>query len=188
MLLTLLSGAAAETITIRLTQSATPNTWPTLKGSVSLALANDSSIALQNYINMQYFGEIAIGTPPQKFKVIFDTGSSDLWVPGKDCSSPKCIVKYDSAKSSTFKRVGANFQIDYLSGPVSGVSNDETVSFGGISLPSFRFGEVQTFGWKSDIKFDGILGLGFKEISKTTMSIPIDELVKVFWFDPVQKT
>ncbi|XP_040318148.1 renin isoform X2 [Herpailurus yagouaroundi] len=125
-----------------------------------------SPVVLTNYLDTQYYGEIGIGTPPQTFKVIFDTGSANLWVPSTKCSPlyTACEIHslYDSSESSSYMENGTAFTIHYGSGKVKGFLSQDEVTVGGITV-------TQTFGEVTELplipfmlaKFDGILGMGF---------------------------
>lgn len=98
--------------------------------------AGGENILIRDLSNAQYYGSVQIGTPPQSFQVVFDTGSADFWVPSQQClaRSTNCRQKkaYDARASSTFADVptGAKtaFTIEYGSGPVSGNFATDTVT------------------------------------------------------------
>lgn len=132
--------------------------------------SEEGSIVVNDYENSQYYGEITLGTPPQSFEVIFDTGSSDLWVAGSSCDS-SCgrHAEYDSSKSSTYQANGTAFDIMYGSGPVSGYQSVDNLEWGGLAVKDQMFAEVtdaQGLGLAYKLgKFDGILGLAFPVLS-----------------------
>ncbi|GFO09517.1 cathepsin d [Plakobranchus ocellatus] len=71
-------------------------------------------------VKAEYFGAITIGTPGQVFNVIFDTGSSDLWVPSIHCPARNRACqshhKYVGVTSRTYKPINSMFNITYATG------------------------------------------------------------------------
>lgn len=157
-------------------------------------------VPINNFLNAQYFSEIEIGTPPQTFKVILDTGSSNLWVPSKQCGSIACYLhsKYDSSASKTYHSNGTSFEIRYGSGSLSGFVSQDVVTIGDLTIKHQDFAEATSepglafaFG-----RFDGIMGLGYDTISVNHIVPPfynminqklIDEPVFAFYLGNTDK-
>lgn len=71
------------------------------------------SLKLYNFKNMQYTGELSIGTMGNTFNVIYDTGSANIWINSKHCRDSGCVnhKQYDSSESSTYKKVGLTLDV-----------------------------------------------------------------------------
>lgn len=151
-------------------------------------MQESESEIIKDYANAQYFGVVEIGTPPQSFEVIFDTGSSNLWVPKVGCTH--CGLpfishksKYDDSRSSTYEADGTEFNIQYGSGSVTGFFSKDTVTLADdLMIKDVEFAEITDAGGLgmaySIGKFDGILGLGFTSISVGGVPTIFEEAIK----------
>ncbi|KAK1335414.1 hypothetical protein QTO34_003200 [Cnephaeus nilssonii] len=124
---------------------------------------------MRNYLDLYYVGTISIGTPPQEFKVIFDTGSADLWVPSIYCSSPICVTHrtFDPRASSTFQSTDRPIELLYGLGNVTGLLGYDDVRVGDLVCKSQAFG-LSWLELSMSLEFaayDGILGLAYPALA-----------------------
>jgi len=158
------------------------------KGVLSTTLEDSSqstgdSVPISDYQNAQFFGPIKVGG--QSFQVVFDTGSANLWVPGKACGFFTCYrhPRYDETKSKTYEKDGREYSVQYGSGPVKGIFSKDTVTVGSVDVKGQLFAEVSkvSFGPLNIAyamgKFDGLLGLGFKNISQYQIPTPFEAMI-----------
>lgn len=134
-----------------------------------------------------YWGKLSVGTPPQEFSVIFDTGSGNLILPDGECADEGCSPhrKYTSKKSTSSmvvqneKNEGSS-EITFGTGQIYGnfykdhMCMGESMCFDANFISATRMSE-QPF---HDIPFDGIMGLGFKDLSMGEGFNIVDDLNK----------
>ncbi|KAI6238486.1 Protein CBR-ASP-1 [Aphelenchoides fujianensis] len=145
-----------------------------------------------DYIDNFYVENITLGTPPQPFQVLLDTGSSNLWVVDVSCQTDQGNgqdnpflggrwqkQKYDSSKSSTYKKNGTFFDIEYGTGEVCGELSSDTLVVAGLTVPDQVFGRgtavKDPFGY---FPLDGILGLGWPTLAEDQVTPPFQDVIK----------
>jgi len=117
-----------------------------------------------------WHGTISVGTPPVDYTVDFDTGSSDLFLPGPNCTK-NCDGHqvYNPSNSSTAIPLSTSFQLSYGDGSsVSGLQFSDTVSIAGLNATNQTLGAANIYSDGFNITNfipDGLMGMGFQSIS-----------------------
>ncbi|KAJ7746392.1 acid protease [Mycena metata] len=137
--------------------------------------SSGNNVKLFDYFNgtdLQWYGQLSLGTPLQNFTVVFDTGSVSLEVPGVACGAACANQRqFDPSKSSTFQDEDYNTTVTFGTGigvdPVVGNNWEMDLAFvadvlvvGDINVPLGGFFLItnQTSTFLPD-PFDGIMGL-----------------------------
>lgn len=111
-----------------------------------------------------YYGIVSIGGT--KFRILFDTGSCEFWVPSTDCEMERCKKhrRYPIDEHSSSRFMARNrLNIQYLSGRVSGKMVYETVNTGDVTVDRQIVGVADHVDivLLDDVIWDGILGLAY---------------------------
>ncbi len=133
-----------------------------VRASGELGYGGSGVVPIAQMEEAQYYGPIEVGTPAQTFQVIYDTGSSNLWVPAANCTNCGLHTTFKADQSTTYAADGRPFYIQYGSGPVSGYVGTDSVNIGGVTATGVKFAEITDasgLGLAFIIgKFDGIQG------------------------------
>ncbi|KAK1374173.1 aspartic proteinase CDR1-like [Heracleum sosnowskyi] len=177
--------------------NASSNYYDNLRNSLRHSLTRSSSIFAEKPVSSpltavpgEYLMKIYVGTPPQDFLAVADTGSELTWIQCKPCI--ECYAQntpiFDPKRSSTYKNQPCqskvcqrplvcgdnnfcNYEVTYGDGSSSkGDIALESFTFGTTSgkpvvLPKVSFGCGHRNGGDFDKSTDGIVGLGNSDLS-----------------------
>lgn len=152
----------------------TPAKQPTANNTLALAIDAD---------DVGYIATIQIGTPPQNFNILMDSGSADFWVGSESCQSQQGTCGnhtfLGSKSSSSFVQSNQNFNVTYGSGAVAGVLCQDNVNMAGLQLNNHTFGVAneESVQFSADtVPFDGLMGLAQSILSNEKVPTPVESL------------
>jgi len=156
---------AIQTITLKRDEQPTKSNY--LHAKYSRMFGGTANVDLQDYMNTMYYGTIQMGTPAVDFLTLFDTGSSNLWLPASNCTNcASSKTKYDPASSSTYKPNGTSFEIQYGTGSMVGFVCHDKLTIDELQVEvDFAAATNEPGATFKVAKFDGILGLGWPSIA-----------------------
>ncbi|EED23769.1 aspartic-type endopeptidase (CtsD), putative [Talaromyces stipitatus ATCC 10500] len=128
--------------------------------------------------DFSYFFEMDFGSNNQSMWILFDTGGTNSWVFGTNCTVPACEMHntFGQNDSTTLQTSGNTFSVGYGSGTVSGLLSSDTVKLANFSF-QLTFGLVNNASKDFvDYPMDGILGLGRSKSSTTGTSTAMEAI------------
>ncbi|EJT51951.1 vacuolar protease A precursor [Trichosporon asahii var. asahii CBS 2479] len=141
----------------------------------------------------QYAVPIDLGTPSQHYDILFDTGSSDTWVWGSECTDSLCqaLPGFDATKSSTVSDAHYQRNLSVSYGDGSEAHGDyirDKVAVGGISL-DYDLGIAKTAEIKgyAHTNIAGIMGATRVGILQTDEGLKVDPKTNPWWVEAYQK-
>jgi hypothetical protein len=144
------------------------------------------TVPLTNYLDVQYYGSIQLGTGNAKkcFTALFDTGSSDTWVPGPTCTGPSCsgAQKYDCSTSSTCQDKYRTVEVGYGKGHMKGELVTDKLCFGCGDDSPYCIGNQDFVTTTSETDFDGsksdgLVGMGYTALAESGSPTPFSNLM-----------
>jgi len=155
----------------------------------SITVANTPSTANSLGLDIEaqdvgYLATIQMGTPPQNFLILMDSGSADLWVGSENCQSQSgggCgnHTFLGQQSSSSFQDTAKPFQVSYGTGQVAGTIVQDNIVIAGRSLTNHVFGVAsqESVDFSSNqTPFDGLMGLAQSNLSEQRTPTPIESL------------
>lgn len=126
------------------------------------AEAHESRLELSNYLDLQYYARVRVGTPPQEITGIIDTGSFELVVFSTACHGCGTAAAFDGGASGTRRLGRLVTQLTYGSGDVEGDQVQDFVALGASRAVKQNFWEVHKASMKllEHARFESILGVG----------------------------
>lgn len=125
-----------------------------------------------------YSGQVKIGSSLQTFEVVFDTGSSYLWVPSSSCTTCQeqgLTESFNCDDSSSCDSLGEEIDIEYGTGMLTGVLVEDNVQLGDYTAEDQIFIDVTEVADFDSFGSNGILGLGLSSSAGETSTL-IDNL------------
>jgi len=143
-------------------------------------------VKMRNLMDSQYVGPIGVGTvrrgwtnlePQAHANVVFDTGSTNLWIASTLCKQKSCAerTRYNPEQSVTYSAVRRDeLDVEFGTGELRGRLAVDDFHVGPFTVKRQTFGMIQEeIGEVFDyLPFEGILGLGFPSMA-VNGSVPL---------------